>query len=178
MRTGELVGLQWIDIDFFGKFITVRRAVVRRRIVETKTDKVRKIDMSDALAAELKKLKRHRQEQWLAKGQTEIPKWVFCAENGNFFDPFNLKDRYFYKCLEKAGLRRIRFHDLRHTFATLLLQNGESLAYVKDQLGHSSIRMTVDVHGHLVPGANRQAVNKLPSLDESGPIELPLKGQQ
>ncbi len=46
-----------------------------------------------------------------------------------------------------------------------------SLAYVKDQLGHSSIRMTVDVYGHLVPGANRQAVNKLPSLDDSKPIE-------
>jgi len=175
MRTGELVGLQWIDIDFFGKFITVRRAVVRRRIVETKTDKIRKIDLSDALAAELKKLKRHRKEEWLAKGHTEIPKWVFCAENGNFMDPYNLKDRYFYKCLEKAGLRRIRFHDLRHTFATLLLQNGESLAYVKDQLGHASIRMTVDVYGHLVPGANRQAVNKLPSLDESDPVELPSK---
>jgi len=90
----------------------------------------------------------------------------------------SLKNRHFYRCLEKAELRRIRFHDLRHTFATLLLQNGESLAYVKDQLGHSSIRMTVDVYGHLVPGANRQAVNKLPSLDESDPIELPLKGQQ
>ena len=93
-------------------------------------------------------------------------------------DPYNLKDRYFYKCLEKAGPRRIRFHDLRHTFATLLLQNGESLAYVKDQLGHSSIRTTVDTYGHLVPGANRQAVNKLPSLDESDPIKLPLKVQQ
>jgi integrase len=59
-----------------------------------------------------------------------------------------------------------------------ILNNGESLAYVKDQLGHSSIRMTVDVYGHLVPGANRQAVNKLPSLDESDHIELPLEGQQ
>ena len=59
-----------------------------------------------------------------------------------------------------------------------ILNNGESIAYVKDQLGHSSIRMTVDVYGHLVPGANRQTVNKLPSLDESDPIELPLQGQQ
>ncbi len=59
-----------------------------------------------------------------------------------------------------------------------ILKNGESLAYVKDQLDHSSIRMTVDTYGHLVPGANRQAVNKLPSLDESDPIELPLKRQQ
>ncbi len=79
----------------------------------------------------------------------------------------NVKNRHFFKCMEKAGLRRIRFHDLRHTFASLLIQNGESLAYVKDQLGHSSIRLTVDVYGHLVPGANRQAVNKLPSLGDS-----------
>ncbi len=76
----------------------------------------------------------------------------------------NVKSRHFFKCLEKAGLRRIRFHDLRHTFASLLIQNGESLAYVKDQLGHSSIKLTVDVYGHLVPGANREAVNRLPSL--------------
>jgi integrase len=74
------------------------------------------------------------------------------------------KNRHFLKCLTKAGLRTIRFHDLRHTFASLLIQNGEPLAYVKDQLGHSSIKMTVDVYGHLVPGANRQAVNRLPSL--------------
>jgi integrase len=50
---------------------------------------------------------------------------------------------------------------LRHTFATLLLQQGESLAYVRDQLGHSSIKITVDTYGHLVPGGNRQAVDKL-----------------
>jgi integrase len=66
--------------------------------------------------------------------------------------------------LEKARLRRIRFHDLRHTFASLLIQNGEPLAYVKEQLGHASIKMTVDVYGHLVPGANREAMNRLPSL--------------
>ena len=75
----------------------------------------------------------------------------------------NLKKRHFFKCLETAGLRRIRFHDLRHTFASLLIQNGESLAYVKEQLGHSTIKLTVDVYGHLVPGANREAVNRLPS---------------
>jgi len=49
----------------------------------------------------------------------------------------------------------------------LLIQNGESLAYIKDQLGHSSIKMMVDVYGHLVPGANRQAVNRLPGLQNA-----------
>jgi integrase len=74
---------------------------------------------------------------------------------------FNLRPRVFHAALEKAGLRRIRIHDLRHTFASLLLQNGESIVYVKDQLGHGSISITVDTYGHLVPGANRQAVDRL-----------------
>ena len=55
---------------------------------------------------------------------------------------------------EKAGLRKIRLHDLRHTFGSLLIQDGASLAYVKEQMGHSSIQVTVDTYGHLVPGGN------------------------
>jgi hypothetical protein len=54
----------------------------------------------------------------------------------------------------KAGIRRIRLHDLRHTFGSLLLQNGASIVYVKEQMGHSSIQVTVDTYGHLIPGAN------------------------
>ena len=65
-----------------------------------------------------------------------------------------------------------------HDMLKNILKNGESLAYVKDQLGHSSIRMTVDVYGHLVPGANRQAVNKLPSLsDPTGDVEARQEGR-
>ena len=55
----------------------------------------------------------------------------------------------------------MRIHDIRHTYASLLLSNGESPVYVKEQLGHSSIQMTVDIYGHLIPGSNRQAVNRL-----------------
>ena len=75
-------------------------------------------------------------------------------------EPSNLR-KAFHRILIDAGLRRVRFHDLRHTFASLLLQQGESLAYVKDQMGHSSIQVTVDIYGHLVPGDNRAAVDKL-----------------
>jgi len=63
-----------------------------------------------------------------------------------------------------ASTQQIRFHECRHTFASLLIQNGESQTYVKEQLGHSSIKITVDTYGHLVPGANRQAVNRLPTI--------------
>ncbi|MEE8586081.1 MAG: site-specific integrase [Acidobacteriota bacterium] len=66
-------------------------------------------------------------------------------------------------------LRRIRFHDLRHTFATLLIQNGEPLAYVRDQLGHSSISMTVDTYTHWIPGSNREAMDRLPTAADATP---------
>jgi hypothetical protein len=61
----------------------------------------------------------------------------------------------------KAGLRRIRIHDRRHTYASLLIGQGESLAYVKEQMGNHSIRVTVDTYGHLVPGGSKAAVHRL-----------------
>ncbi len=68
------------------------------------------------------------------------------------------------KCgLEAAKVRRVRLHDLRHTYASLMLQQGESITYVKDQMGHHSIQITVDLYGHLIPGANRAAANRLES---------------
>ena len=82
------------------------------------------------------------------------------ARGGTQLDPSNLR-KVFNRLLVDAKLRRVRFHDLRHTFASLLIQQGESLAYVKEQMGHSSIQITVDTYGHLVPGGNRAAVDKL-----------------
>jgi integrase len=125
------------------------------------------VDLSDSLLSTFSELRRKRKEEWLAKGQNEIPEWVFCNEDGGCAAPNNFKNRLFFRCLEKAGRRPIRFHDLRHTFASLLLRNGESLQNVKGQMGHSSIKATVDVYGHLVPGADRKAVNRLPSLPSS-----------
>jgi integrase-like protein len=71
--------------------------------------------------------------------------------------------------LESAKLREIRFHDLRHTFASLLIQNGAPLTYVKEQMGHSSIQVTVDVYGHLVPSANRAEVDRLDAIPIRNP---------
>ena len=73
----------------------------------------------------------------------------------------NFRSRVFYKLIEPADVPRFRFHYTRHTFASLLLAQGESLHYVKEQMGHASIQTTVDVYGHLVPGSNRNAVNRL-----------------
>ena len=75
----------------------------------------------------------------------------------------NLSDEFFTP-LEKAGPREIRIHDMRHTYASLLLSEGISPVYVKEQLGHSSIQMTVDIYGTWIPNSNRTAVNRLDSL--------------
>ena len=164
MRSGELAALRWADIDFSGKFIRLRRSVSRGKVGATKNGKPRRVDGSDELIRTLQDMRRQRQAECLQKGSNEIPEWVFINAKGNRIDMHNVKERHFHRCLAAAGLRRIRFHDLRHTYATLLLMQGESPVYVKEQLGHSSITLTVDIYGHWIPGANRQAVNRLPGL--------------
>jgi len=78
-------------------------------------------------------------------------------------DPANLRKRVFYKCLEKADLRRIRIHDLRHTYATLRIQVGHNIADVSKQLGHHSIKITIDTYYHWIPGSNKSEVDQLDS---------------
>ena len=68
----------------------------------------------------------------------------------------------FKSALRRAELPEIRWHDLRHTYASLLLTNGAPIAYVSDQMGHASIELTVKRYGHLIPGVNRHHVNALP----------------
>ena len=170
MRSAELAGLQWGDIDFRGRFLTVRRSYVLGRVQPTKTGKNRRVDLSDTLLEALREHRRVKRQELLRKGLNKLPDWVFANERGGPPQMGNLAKDHFKKCLDVAGLRTIRFHDLRHSYASLLIQNGEPLAYIRDQLGHSSISITVDVYGHLEPGANRNAVNRLPTL-ESVPVE-------
>ena len=167
MRLGELLGLQWSDLDQISKCLHVKRAVTRRRIESPKNHLQRRIDVSDELLRKLQELQRRRKEEWLKKGE-KMPQWVFCSENGNFMNEYNFRTRKFYPLFRKKEgedksleLRQIRLHDLRHSYASLMLQQGESVTYVKEQMGHHSIQVTVDLYGHLIPGANRAAANRL-----------------
>ncbi len=128
---------------------------------------------ADALKKELLKpvAERRKPEEVI---NSVMDDWLFTTATGTQLDPSNLT-KVFYALLTKAELRRIRFHDARHTYATLLIQQGESLAYVKDQLRHSSIQITVDIYGHLVPGGNRQAVDK---LDDVAPDQPPVEAEK
>lgn len=118
------------------------------------------------VALSFKVLFLERKKETLRNGWGELPPWVFASEQGTMLDGDNLQQRVHRSILKKARLRYIRLHDLRHTFASLLIRNGESLAYVKEQLGHHSIQITVDTYGHLVPGGNRQAVDRLDDPQE------------
>jgi len=167
MRSGELAGIQWTDIDWNGKFIEVRRAINRFgevSSVKTKSGR-RRIDLSDHLLDTLKDLRKQKQKEALKKGKNEIPEWVFTSYSGSFASINNVKTRNFKKVLKKAGLRSIRFHDLRHTFASQLLSNGTNILYVSQQLGHSNPGITMKIYAKWIPNeGQREAMNKLPSL--------------
>jgi integrase len=176
MRLGELLALEWRDLDFEARIIHVRRAWVSGRLTSPKNKQRRKIDMSLKLAEELRRLRTDRKKAALKAGRPMnelvflMPDLVRIADHervrieGGRVDGDNLRRRVFQKLLRAAKVPDVRLHDLRHTFASLLIQNGESLAYVRDQLGHSSIQVTVDIYGHMVPGANRAAVDKLDAV--------------
>jgi integrase len=165
MRQGEILALEWGDIDSHGGFIEVRRTNYLGHIGTPKNGKTRRVDMSDGLREALAHHKRKLAEEYLALGQP-VPEWVFPNEEGKPFWAPNLRKR-FDTCLGKAGLRRVPFHALRHSYASALIALGEPLAYVQAQLGHASIAQTVDTYGHMIEGANRKAVNKLDDLGKS-----------
>jgi len=169
LRLGELLALQWGDVDFNGRFIEVRRNFVMGRFTTPKNNKIRHVDISEQLMAALKELRARRKAETLRKGWGEVPALLFINNSGGVLCGGFLRKHIFKKALEKAGLREIRLHDLRHSFASMLLQQGASLVYVKDQMGHSSIQITVDTYGHLVPGANRNEVNKLDDATTRNP---------
>ena len=178
MRLGEALGLKWGDIDFNSRFITVQRSLSKGRLSTPKNGKIRKVDMSFQLTEVLKKLKHQRKVETLRKGWKQVPEWVFVNEKGRYIHDKHWRNKVFYKALEKAKLRRVRIHDLRHTYASMLIQSGESLAYIRDQLGHHSIKVTVDIYGHLAPEGNKQAVDKLDDSDFSAPFRTPSAPQK
>jgi integrase len=100
---------------------------------------------------------------------------IFCTALGMPLDRGNVVKRDFLPVLKEAGLRRIRFHDLRHTFATLLIDQGESPKYIQTQLGHASIQVTMDRYGHLLPDVHQQAAQRLEDSLFGSSVRKPLE---
>lgn len=154
MRRGELLGLKWEDVDFEGNRIHVRRALWRGKFVTPKSKRSRRaIDMTRTVKEALARLP--------SRFRGEL---VFCADNGTPIDPENFTKRDWARALRRAGLRRIRFHDLRHTYASLLIAQGAHPKYIQAQLGHASIQTTLDRYGHLMPDIHAAEAGKLDRL--------------
>ena len=157
MRRGEILGLQWDDIDFKAGVIRVRRSISNGEIQVPKTEKSRRaVQVGPAL---LKTLRAHK----LRTGTRSS--FVFTTKNGTILDPDNLVKRVFEPTLLAAGIERhIRFHDLRHTFASILINEGANLKFVSEQLGHASIMITLDRYSHLIAERHDDTVMKFEKL--------------
>jgi len=155
MRRGELLALPWDDIDVDRQQIHVRRALWRGQITSPKSRRSqRAIDMTDTLTRAL---------QCLAE-RPHGP-LVFGGRDGQPLDPDNLSHRRFPRALRQAGIaRHVRLHDLRHTYASLLIAQGAHPKYIQVQMGHASIQTTLDRYGHLMPDVHRAEANKLDRL--------------
>jgi integrase len=151
MRQGELLALQWPDVDFENNTVTVRRTVLRvkgRHVVkEPKTKASRRTIIVPAFA--MNALHEHR-KKIMAKGFVDRP--VFCSLQGGIMSAQNLRKKTFKPILQRAGLPDMRFHDLRHTHASTLLSKGKSIKAVSRRLGHSNVTTTLQVYAHVLPG--------------------------
>lgn len=165
MRIGEALGLQWSDLDYAGRFICVKRSLVRGRISTLKNGKERRTDMSLQLAGALRAHELESKKKGLALGLGGIPECVFTNEKGGQIDKDIWRRRVFCKVLQRAGLRRVRIHDLRHTYATLRISKGDNIADVSNQLGHHSPKLTWDLYYHWIPGKKKSEVDALDDQD-------------
>lgn len=161
LRQGELLGLKWEDIDFINSRIFVRRTLQDGKFYEPKSaTSKRSVSVPGAVIDALKE-HQARQAVELDSNEREL---VFPNEAGKALDRHNLLSRIFWPALKMAGLRRVRFHDLRHSYAAALIGAKQNIKWIQKQLGHSSIQITMDVYGHLLPDAEQDAAAKLDAI--------------
>ncbi len=158
MRQGELLALKWEDVDLNEGVIRIRRTLVRSggRIAlgEPKTKGSRRPVYLTGAAVEALRTHLDRQLEDIERlgDLYRDHGLVFTSEVGTLINPTNLRRRSFAPLLDRTGLTRIRFHDLRHTCATLLLSRNVHPKYVQELLGHATVAITLDTYSHVIPG--------------------------
>lgn len=172
LRRGELLGLCWDCVDLEQGIIVVKRQLVplkKKGLILEETTKTKSGKRTVVLPEDtIRELKTHRkrqaQEKLLLGEAYQDHNLVFCTEKGTPLDPRNFT-RHFKRLLKKAGLPTdIRLHDLRHTYATLLLKRGVPAKIVQELLGHSSITITLDLYSHVTLEMQKLAVESLNGL--------------
>jgi len=173
LRQAELLGLRWRDVDLDYLSLSVSQVLYKRRgICELKEPKTshsrRRVAMTPKLALFLREYKagRERLYQQLGK-QLTLDSLVFAYADGRPLDP-GILSHDFARIAKQAGLSGVRFHDLRHTFASLMLLRGAKPKVISEALGHASVAFTMDTYSHIIEGMQEDAMALLDEVLPAG----------
>jgi integrase len=157
-RQGEILALRRSDVDLKRRVMFIHRSYhPQYGFSEPKTKSgTRAIVISGELTMIL--------DEYMEKNDRQPGDLVFQNKAGNPVDPQNMMTREFHPALERAGVKPIRFHDLRHTYAALIIALGENIKFIQRQLGHASLTTTMDTYGHLLPEVSEGFGDRLDSL--------------
>lgn len=168
MRQGEILALRWRDVDTENKQLRISQILDYDNTIEkrVKTDAgYRSVTISDFVVSELKKQRAQIVKEKLAAKEGEYfdNDLVVCRTNGMPVSKSNFH-KFWVRKLDKSGVRKIRFHDLRHTCASLLFSAGVHPKVVQELLGHKSIKITLDTYSHMLPNIQSEAVKVLDEM--------------
>jgi integrase len=169
LRQGEILGMRWEDVDLETGIVRVAQALQRVDgrfvFVEPKSQHSRRtVPMPETVARSIRIHRSRQLEERLAAGaRWQESNLVFTTPVGTPLDSRNVTRR-FQATLERAGLPRLRFHDLRHTAASLMLAQGVSARAVMETLGHSQIGLTMDTYSHVLPSLRRDAADRMEAI--------------
>jgi integrase len=172
-RRGELLGLRWSDVDLEAGQIAVTRALTVvdgvPRLLTTKTATRRRLTIGPSVVEALRE-QAEAQERQRELAPTWQDRWglVFTDGMGDPVDP-KAVSREFGRLVRRAPVPVVRLHDLRHVHATLLLQRGVPMKVVSQRLGHTTIMMTVDVYGHVLPAMDAEAATEIEAAIHGSP---------
>ncbi len=173
MRRGEICGLQWDNVDLENKVIYIKKQLQKidgnLKLVHPKTKgSIRKIVLLDYIMPILKNERKKQLENKLFLGEEyKDGNFVYQQIDGKPYDPEYVTrnfNRIINKISKELNINKIRFHDLRHTHATLLLKAGVNPKIVSERLGHSNISITLDTYTHVLPDMQKEAAEKLNNL--------------
>jgi len=173
MRRGEVTGLKWADFDANAKRISICRTIqsLAGRPVEfgakTRTSR-RCVDLDDTTVELLQRWRRTLKRDRLPHSADD---WMFCNTTGRFLNPESIS-QLFVRTQRRSGLPRIRFHDLRHTHASLLVANGVPIKVVTERLGHAHPAFTMHTYQHLLPGMSAEAATRFADLVAAAPVDV------
>jgi integrase len=169
MRRGEVLGLRWADLDLDNGWLSVRQTLIvvdnHAQLSQPKTIRGRRqLALDPETIMVLRGHRRNQAAERLAAGPSWTPSdLVFTRQDGTPLHPEYVR-RLFDRHLQRAELPRIRFHDLRHTHATLALQAGVHPKVVSERLGHTTVSITLDVYSHAIPGIQQDAASTVAAL--------------